>query len=156
MDSNRSKRNNFCSAHALTTQELLTLFAFLSGHPHISIYNPYKQFCKLGSAGSLVVKYTSWPPPLNITWFKYEDYQNIKLQESKRYTMTETPSVIIDSFHDAKIHVDGYVGTLYIDEVTLKDLTNFTVKIHNKFGQESFTFFLSDMTEYQGRFVKIF
>ncbi|CAC5416615.1 unnamed protein product [Mytilus coruscus] len=104
---------------------------------------------KLGSVGSLVVKFTSWPPPLNLTWLKYEDNRNFNLQPSEKYTMTETEAVIIDSFHDKKIHVDGYIGILHINEITQKDLTNYTVQIQNKFGIELFTFFLNDIPKSQ-------
>ncbi|XP_071125361.1 uncharacterized protein [Mytilus edulis] len=126
-----------------------SVFFVNEGRPQLSIYNPSEQFCKLGSVGSLVVKFTSWPPPLNLTWLKYEDNRNFNLQASERYTMTETAAVIIDSFHDKKIHVDGYIGILHINEVTLKDLTNYTVQIQNDFGIELFTFFLNDIPKYQ-------
>ncbi|CAC5391039.1 unnamed protein product [Mytilus coruscus] len=98
------------------------------GKPKVSILNPSNQCSKLGSVGSLVVKYLSWPPPLNLTWFKYEDNQNIKLQASENYTMIDS-AVIIDYCHDRKIHVDGYIGILHINEVTLKDFTNYTVDV---------------------------
>ncbi|CAC5391038.1 unnamed protein product [Mytilus coruscus] len=126
-----------------------SVFFVNEGRPQLSIYNPSKQFCKLGSVGSLVVKFTSWPPPLNLTWLKYEDNRNFVLQASERYTMTETAAVIIDSFHDKKIHVDGYIGILHINEVTLKDVTNYTVQIQNEFGLELFTFFLNDIPKSQ-------
>lgn len=67
--------------------------------------------------------------------------------------MTDTAAVIIDSFHDKKIHVDGYIGILHINEVTLKDLTNYTVQIQNDFGIELFTFFLYDIPNSQSKFL---
>lgn len=129
------------------------IFLFLLDKPKVSILNPSNQFSKLGSVGSLVVKYLSWPPPLNLTWFKYENNQNVKLQSSENYTIIETFAVIIDYCHDRKIHVDGYIGILHINQVTLKDFTNYTVLIQNEFGLEVFSMFLHDIRKYAGMFV---
>ncbi|VDI73957.1 Hypothetical predicted protein [Mytilus galloprovincialis] len=126
-----------------------SVFFVNEGLPQLSIYNPSELFCKLGGEGSLVVKFTSWPPPLNITWLKYEGNRNFNLQTSERYTMTETAAVIIDSFHDKKIHLDGYVAMLHINEVILEDYTNYTVQIQNEFGIKLFTFFLTDISKAQ-------
>lgn len=136
------------------TSSRLCYFLFLLDKPKVSILNPSNQFSKLGSVGSLVVKYLSWPPPLNLTWFKYENNQNVKLQSSENYyTIIETFAVIIDYCHDRKIHVDGYIGILHINEVTLKDFTNYTVLIQNEFGLEVFSMFLHDIRKYAGMFV---
>lgn len=86
---------------------------------------------------------------------KHEGNHTFNLQASERYTITETEAVIIDSFHDKKIHVDGYIGILHINEVTLEDLGKYTVQIQNGFGIELFTFFLDDIPEARGMFVFI-
>ncbi|XP_076117792.1 uncharacterized protein LOC143085381 isoform X2 [Mytilus galloprovincialis] len=126
-----------------------SVFFVNNGKPKVSTINPSNQFCKLGGVGLLVVRYLSWPPPTNFTWLKYEDSRNIKLYASEIYTIIETEAVINDYFHDKKIHVDGYIGILHINEVTLTDFTNYTVLIQNEYGLEVFTIFLNDISKYE-------
>lgn len=87
----------------------------------------------------MIVKFVSQPAPIDVFWFKIDDGRDVLINNSKKYTKVITPAIIQDSFHGQIIHVDGYIISLFIRNLEVKDFSKYNCEVHNRYGNISLT-----------------
>ncbi|XP_076116667.1 uncharacterized protein LOC143084144 [Mytilus galloprovincialis] len=122
--------------------------SFISeGTPAAASENVYSNKGKLEDDTILIVKFVSLPAPIDVFWFKIDDGRDVLINNSKKYTKVITPAIIQDSFHGQIIHVDGYIISLFIRNLEVKDFSKYNCEVHNRYGNISLTVELVQLAE---------
>ncbi|CAG2228170.1 unnamed protein product [Mytilus edulis] len=122
--------------------------SFISeGTPAAASENVYSNKGILEDDTILIVKFVSQPAPIDVFWFKIDDGRDVLINNSKKYTKVITPAIIQDSFHGQIIHVDGYIISLFIRNLEVKDFSKYYCEVHNRYGNISLTVELVQLAE---------
>ncbi|OPL33812.1 hypothetical protein AM593_04678, partial [Mytilus galloprovincialis] len=124
------------------------VFHSFIGTPAAASENVYSNKGKLEDDTILIVKFVSQPAPIDVFWFKINDGRDVLINNSKKYTKVITPAIIQDSFHGQIIHVDGYIISLFIRNLEVKDFSKYYCEVHNRYGNISLTVELVQTTEH--------
>ncbi|XP_076109532.1 neural cell adhesion molecule 1-like [Mytilus galloprovincialis] len=95
-----------------------------------------KQFGEINKAVAIYVNVYSVPKFTNVVWTR--DGIPIPTQNSAKYQLSSSSSIVQDKIHGKEVQLDGYNVTLTIHDLEANDFANYTVTLKSGFPDVKF------------------